>query len=90
MVGNGASSALATQLFKDLGAEVISISHQPDGINIHESCESTHPENLVQEVVKQEAHLGFAFNGDADRLIAVDHTGPSLMEITSCSLWGVI
>ena len=83
VVGNGASSALATQLFKDLGAEV-------NGINIHESCESTHPENLVQEVVKQEAHLGFAFNGDADRLIAVDHTGPSLMEITSCSLWGVI
>ncbi|MGN9119678.1 phosphoglucosamine mutase [Turicibacter bilis] len=72
---NGASSALAPQLFKDLGAEVISIYHQPDGININESCGSTHPEMLAQEVVKHEAHLGFAFDGDADRLIAVDHTG---------------
>lgn len=71
----GASSTLAPQLFKDLGAEVISIYHQPDGININESCGSTHPDMLAQEVVKHEAHLGFAFDGDADRLIAVDHTG---------------
>ena len=56
---NGASSTLAPQLFKDLGAEVISIYHQPDGININESCGSTHPEMLAQEVVKHEAHLGF-------------------------------
>lgn len=72
---NGASSALAPQLFKDLGAEVISIYHQPDGININELCGSTHPEMLAAEVVKHEAHLGFAFDGDADRLIAVDRTG---------------
>lgn len=72
---NGASSALAPQLFKDLGAEVISIYHQPDGVNINKSCGSTHPDMLAKEVVKQEAHLGFAFDGDSDRLIAVDHTG---------------
>ena len=52
----GASSTLAPQLFKDLGAEVISIYHQPDGININESCGSTHPEMLAREVVKHEAH----------------------------------
>ena len=72
---NGASSALAPQLFKDLGAEVISIYHQPDGININESCGSTNPEKLAEAVVEYKADLGFAFDGDCDRLIAVEHTG---------------
>ncbi|MBP3909005.1 MAG: phosphoglucosamine mutase [Turicibacter sp.] len=72
---NGASSALAPQLFKELGAEVITISSTPDGVNINEQCGSTHPEALASEVVKQGADLGFAFDGDCDRLIAVDHNG---------------
>ncbi len=72
---NGASSFLAPQLFHDLGAEVISICCEPNGININEACGSTHPEALAKEVVKHEADLGFAFDGDCDRLIAVDHTG---------------
>lgn len=72
---NGASSALAPQLFKELGAEVVTVSSTPDGVNINEQCGSTHPESLALEVVKQGADLGFAFDGDCDRLIAVDHHG---------------
>ncbi len=72
---NGAASALAPQLFADLDADIITISAQPDGVNINENCGSTHPEGLAAAVVKHEAHLGFAFDGDADRLIAVDHEG---------------
>ena len=72
---NGASSALAPQLFKELGAEVVTVSSAPDGVNINEQCGSTHPEALALEVVKQGADLGFAFDGDCDRLIAVDHHG---------------
>ncbi|MDB8541625.1 phosphoglucosamine mutase [Turicibacter sanguinis] len=72
---NGASSALAPQLFADLDADIVTVSSNPDGININHNCGSTHPENLAKEVVKHEAHLGFAFDGDCDRLIAVDHNG---------------
>ena len=72
---NGASSALAPQLFADLDADIITVSSNPDGININHDCGSTHPEALAKEVVKHEADLGFAFDGDCDRLIAVDHTG---------------
>ena len=56
---NWASSALAPQLFKELGAEVITISSTPDGVNINEECRSTHPEALAVAVVKQGADLGF-------------------------------
>ena len=56
---NGASSALAPQLFKELGAEVITISSTPDGVNINEQCGSTHPEALAGEVIKHSANLGF-------------------------------
>lgn len=72
---NGASSALAPQLFAALDAEIITMSSQPDGININENCGSTHPENLAKVVVEQGADLGFAFDGDCDRLIAVDGNG---------------
>ena len=72
---NGASSALAPQLFADLDADIVTVSSNPDGVNINHNCGSTHPEQLAKEVVKHEAHLGFAFDGDCDRLIAVDHNG---------------
>ncbi|WP_134703807.1 phosphoglucosamine mutase [Ammoniphilus sp. YIM 78166] len=72
---NGASYALAPQLFRDLGAETVVLAYQPDGININEGYGSTHPENLQQVVVEQKADLGLAFDGDADRLIAVDEQG---------------
>ena len=72
---NGASSCLAPQLFHDLGADVVSICYEPNGININEACGSTHPQTLAEAVVEHGADLGFAFDGDCDRLIAVDHTG---------------
>lgn len=72
---NGASSALASQLFVDLEVDIVSISSNPDGVNINENCGSTHPENLAKAVVEHQADLGFAFDGDCDRLIAVDHKG---------------
>ena len=72
---NGASSALAPQLFAALDANIITISSNPDGVNINENCGSTHPENLARVVVEEEADLGFAFDGDCDRLIAVDNNG---------------
>ncbi|MBQ9931200.1 MAG: phosphoglucosamine mutase [Firmicutes bacterium] len=72
---NGASSAYAARLFRELGAEVTAISDQPDGININENCGSTHPENLQEQVYALNADLGLAFDGDADRLIAVDENG---------------
>ncbi len=88
---NGASSALAPQLFKELGAEVVTVSSTPDGVNINEQCGSTHPEALASEVVKHGADLGFAFDGDCDRLIAVDHhgniiDGDYIMFIVGCYL----
>jgi phosphoglucosamine mutase len=72
---NGAASAYAPELFAGLGAEVLAISCDPDGTNINRGCGSTHPETLSRTVVETGADLGLAFDGDADRLIAVDHHG---------------
>ena len=73
--GHGAASTLARQLFTDLGAEVVVIGASPNGLNINDNVGSTHPEALQEVVKKEAADLGFAFDGDADRLIAVDHQG---------------
>lgn len=72
---NGAASGFASQLFSDLGAEVIAIHDQPDGRNINENCGSLHLEHLRAKVVEQKADLGVAFDGDADRSLFVDETG---------------
>lgn len=72
---NGAAYELAPKLFRELGAEVIAIGAEPNGLNINEQCGSTHPEHLKEEVIRHNADLGLAFDGDADRLIAIDHTG---------------
>lgn len=72
---NGAASCVAPQLFRDLGAEVVVIAGEPDGTNINEECGSTNPKALQREVRERKAHLGLAFDGDADRLIAVDEEG---------------
>jgi phosphoglucosamine mutase len=72
---NGAAYELAPHLLRDLGADVTAIFAHPDGTNINVECGSTHPERLQEEVLKQRAHLGLAFDGDADRLIAVDDKG---------------
>jgi phosphoglucosamine mutase len=72
---NGAAYEMAPRVFRELGAEVIAIGAAPDGCNINEGCGSTHTELLQQEVLKRGADLGLAFDGDADRLIAIDETG---------------
>lgn len=72
---NGAASHLAPRLFNDLGAVVTVLHGEPNGININDQCGSTHPDGLQQEVKSQGADLGLAFDGDADRLIAVDEQG---------------
>jgi phosphoglucosamine mutase len=72
---NGAVSSIAPQLFADLDADTILLANNPDGLNINEGCGSTHPEKLQQAVIEHKADIGLAFDGDADRLIAVDDKG---------------
>ena len=72
---NGAASYIAPKLLRSLGADVVAISHKPDGININDGCGSTHLEQLQKAVVKEGADLGIAYDGDADRLLAVDEEG---------------
>jgi len=72
---NGAASALAPGVFAELGATVTALYDMPDGANINEKCGSTHPGELARVVAAGTADLGLAFDGDADRVIAVDHTG---------------
>ncbi len=72
---NGASFQTAPALFRALGAEVTALGVEPDGFNINRDCGSTHAKNLAAHVLESGAHLGLAFDGDADRLIAVDDQG---------------
>lgn len=72
---NGSSSVTAKQLFTELGAEVLLISDEPDGTNINKNCGSTHMENLMSFVVENSCDCGLAFDGDADRCLAVDENG---------------
>ena len=72
---NGASFAIAPRLFTMLGASVIVIGNEPDGVNINKKCGSTHLEGLAEKVVEVGADIGFAFDGDADRLLAIDEKG---------------
>ena len=72
---NGASSALAPTLFEQLGAKVIAINASPDGRNINRDCGSLHIDSLRAKVVAEQADLGVAFDGDADRSLFVDGDG---------------
>ncbi len=72
---NGAAYKTAPAVYKALGAEVITIGCDPDGININDKIGSTHPELLQQTVVENGADIGLAYDGDADRLIVVDEKG---------------
>jgi phosphoglucosamine mutase len=72
---NGAASAIAPGVFAALGATVTTLHDTPDGANINEKCGSTHPGELAKTVAGSTADLGLAFDGDADRVIAVDHSG---------------
>lgn len=72
---HGATSGLAARLFADLEANVSTIGNSPNGLNINEGVGSTHPEHLAQFVREKGADMGLAFDGDGDRLIAIDENG---------------
>jgi len=72
---NGACYKVSPSVFKELGAEVISIGINPDGYNINDGCGSTHPELVQKEVIKQRADFGISLDGDGDRVILIDREG---------------
>lgn len=72
---NGSASAIAKSVFDALGAKTYVVGDQPDGTNINKGCGSTHIENLRHIVMEKKLDIGFAFDGDADRCIAVDELG---------------
>lgn len=72
---NGATYHVGPEVFRELGATVIPMGHQPDGLNINVQCGSTSPESLQSAVVQHEADVGIALDGDGDRVIMVDARG---------------
>jgi phosphoglucosamine mutase len=72
---NGSASSVAKSVFDALGAKTYVIANEPNGLNINKDCGSTHIENLQKFVLENKLDVGFAFDGDADRCIAVDETG---------------
>lgn len=72
---NGAAYNVGPSVFRELGASVVALYNEPNGLNINEHCGSTHPEHLQKAVVEHSADLGIAFDGDADRVIMVDQFG---------------
>ncbi|MCP4045904.1 MAG: phosphoglucosamine mutase [Gammaproteobacteria bacterium] len=72
---HGATYRVAPAVLEELGADVITVGVEPDGLNINEGCGSTNPELLSQAVLENEADIGIALDGDGDRVIMVDHRG---------------
>lgn len=72
---NGAAYKVAPTIFHELGADVVVINNTPNGFNINEQCGAMHPQDLANEVLKYRADIGFALDGDADRLVVVDNMG---------------
>ncbi|MGR8952445.1 MAG: phosphoglucosamine mutase [Gammaproteobacteria bacterium] len=72
---HGATYHIAPHVFREVGAEVVVIGAEPNGLNINQDCGATHPAKLAQTVLAQKADLGIALDGDGDRLIMVDHKG---------------
>lgn len=72
---NGATYHIAPHVFSEVGAEVVTVGADPDGVNINDECGATKPENIAAKVLEYRADLGIALDGDGDRLIMVDHKG---------------
>lgn len=90
---NGATFRAGPEAFRQLGAEVVELFTEPDGRNINLECGSQHPEVLASAVVEQGASIGFAFDGDGDRVVAVDadgkvHDGDEILAVVGRSLAG--
>jgi phosphoglucosamine mutase len=75
---NGAASVVGPHTLRSAGVDVIALNDDPDGLNINDRCGSTHLEGLREAVLARGADLGFAFDGDADRCLAIDHTGATV------------
>ncbi len=75
---HGAAYQIAPKVFKELGAEVFAIGNEPDGLNINKDVGSTHPETLREAVLQHRADLGIALDGDADRVLMIDHKGETV------------
>jgi phosphoglucosamine mutase len=75
---NGAAYKIAPRILIELGAEVISLHDQPNGVNINQGCGSLHPEVIARAVTANKAQIGFAYDGDADRVILCDDKGAIL------------
>jgi phosphoglucosamine mutase len=84
----GAAAFVAPNLFEQLGAQVICLNEEPDGDRINVNCGSTHLESVREAVVKHGANLGFAFDGDADRVMAIDDRGRVVDGDYILFLWG--
>src|SRR4029450_12230598 len=72
---HGATYRVAPRVFRRLGARVLTVGVRPDGTNINARCGALYPENLQKKVRASGASIGFAFDGDGDRLISIEHTG---------------
>ena len=72
---NGASYHIGPSVIRELGAEVIEMGVEPNGLNINLNCGANHPESLQEQVLKHHADLGVALDGDGDRVVMVDHLG---------------
>jgi len=72
---NGAAYNTAPPVFRELGAEVVVLNDKPDGLNINLNCGALHPENMIEVVKKEQADIGIALDGDADRVIVCDEKG---------------
>ena len=88
---NGATYRAAPAIFRKLGAEVEAVSIEPDGRNINQGCGSTHPERLVEAISTSGADIGFTYDGDGDRVMAVDsqgrvHDGDELIALAAAHL----
>jgi phosphoglucosamine mutase len=89
---HGAGYHVAPPVFHELGAEVIAVGSDPDGVNINEGCGATHPMHLQEAVVKHRADLGLALDGDGDRLLMADaegraYDGDQLMYVIALDYW---
>ena len=72
---HGANYRIGVRVFQELGAEVIAVASQPNGVNINESCGATHPKHMAHAVIEHGADFGIAFDGDGDRLFMADRDG---------------
>lgn len=87
---NGATYKIAPNLFADLGADIEVLNNTPNGRNINDNCGSEHTESVVKRILEKKADIGIAFDGDGDRLIAVDENGNILSGDKVLAISGII